>query len=179
MFDTDRIEQGFEERMEIVFFDMKAMTINRVQTKGVAADGSPFKPYSTKDFPSYFFTIPATATGERGARQSAKEQIKKQIEAGDKYMSYAEYRQLSGYQTGHKDFTRSGQFTGAFGIVETGKDSEGFYTWLGFVNPQFSKEYDKHTRFEGKEIFEPSDEEIDLAAELLTEWIFNNMESND
>lgn len=179
MFAFDKVLNEFEERMQVVFMDMKSMIINRIQTRGTAADGTPFSPYSTRDYLAYKYTLPAAVTGERGARETAKEQVRRQIAAGDRYISYAEYRQLSGYQISYKDFTRSGQFTGAFGVVETGRDAEGYYTWLGFTNPLFSQEYDIQKKREGKEIFEPSEQELEVAAELITEWLYNNIEAND
>ncbi len=172
-------QQLFDEQIELRMQDLLDAVKQRILSTGTAADGSKFKAYSTKDFPSYFFTKPATKTGERGTRESTKEQIRKQIKAGDKFMSYADYRQMLGYQTGHKDFMRSGQFMANFNVVERGIDEKGYYSWFGFTLAQFSKEYDGHVRFEAKEIFEPSDGELDMIADLLTEWVIDNMIKDD
>lgn len=133
--------------------DIAAVVENRVVSTGRNAEGQPFSPYSDKQVPAFwFYGRSRNNSGERKVQAAAK---KKQG------VSYRQFRQFNGLNTGNKNFEFTGEMWQGFGIKEVRQVRPGVYeVTIGGKNERTRSLLGYHEAREGIDITEPSNQEI-------------------
>jgi len=145
------------------------------------------KPYTLK-FSQAIDELP-TAIAEKFrivAGNDLKEMIKLRVQTGEDsegggFKPYApltvEIRQNKGMQTSFKDFTFTGEMWRKFGEKSFTATKNNASITLGGTNADAEMKINDNTEREGKNIIEPSDEEIKYVEDFLIEEIDNYLSS--
>lgn len=133
--------------------DIAAVVENRVVSTGRNAEGQPFSPYSDKPVPAFwFYGRSRSNAGEKKVRDAAK---KKQG------VSYRQFRQFNGLNTGNKNFEFTGEMWQGFGVIGVRQVQPGVYeVTVGGKNERTRSLLGYHEAREGIDITEPSAQEI-------------------
>jgi hypothetical protein len=165
-----RFVNELPDRLLVYVGDLAALSINRIQQTGQAAQGGQFSPYSQTPLePSSFMSS--------AIRKGAQAQLE-QLKGTGKKLSYADFRKLVGNQTAFKDFTLSGRTLSQYGVIETGTDGTNSFAILGFFDKDSNDIYNDLVNQEKREILEPSEEELEMAADNIIDFMFNILEND-
>lgn len=140
--------------------DAAALVENRIVTKGEKSDGTRLSPYSTNPVPAFFFfNRSRNNAGESAVRRKAKAR---------QPISYKEFRQLNGLNTGHKNLEFTGEMWQGFGVVEARTIRAGVVqVVIGGKNERTRSLLGYHSDRENTEITAPSRQEILLIQDGL------------
>ena len=136
---------------------LKSIIQLRIQKTGISSTGAPLPGYSTKEIPAFlYFGKSLNASGEAQVQQAAEE--------GDG-VSYEEFRQFQGLQTGHKDLTFTGSMWKQIDVVPASTGTQ-FRAVIGPTTP----DADNKLTWNGDKygpILQPSQKEIDQQVKIL------------
>ncbi len=90
----------------IIAGDALALVINRIQNKGVDADGGKFKEYYKEEVPLYFL--------RPGINKSKQNRFESDVKKGKAKQSPFEWRQYMGLPTAYRNFTITGEMIRSF-----------------------------------------------------------------
>ena len=162
-----RLEQelltGLQVRAERLGADVLADIKQRVVQTGQSATGAGFSPYSEKPVPAFFYR-------NKSRNASAERELSALAKAG-KPVSYKQFRQINGLNTGYKNF----EFTGAMWRNVQSKSVQ-VQPGLVSINIQGSTAESAaligyHTKREGVSIIKPSPQELTRAKTTLLSWL--------
>ena len=142
--------------------DAAALVENRIVTKGEKSEGGRLSPYSDNPVPAFFyFNRSRNNTGESAVRKKAKNR---------EGLSYREFRQLNGLNTGTKNLEFTGEMWQGFGVVQVRTIRPGIVeVTIGGKNERTRSLLGYHSERENTEISKPSREEIAIITAGITE----------
>lgn len=146
--------------------DAAALIEDRIVTKGEKADGSRFSPYSTKGVPAYlYFGRSRNAAGEAAVRRKA---------TARQPVSYKEFRQLNGLNTGVKNFQFTGEMWQGFGVKSVRPVRPGVVVvTLGGKNARTAELLGYHSAREGAELTALSKQELQMIETAINQRLIN------
>jgi hypothetical protein len=159
-----------------------AMLKGRVVNKGIASDGSSFKPYSSKPtlVGAKSFRTQAAAQSVFGSKDKRKSLQWRTIDRGGAMYrlailpgGYKQIRTLEGSQVAHKSFLRSGEMWLSIHTQGTTGSGGRFITTVGTENELSNKKLEGNEKREGKEILGITKEEEKDLTLILDKYITN------
>jgi hypothetical protein len=159
-----------------------AMLKGRVVNKGIASDGSSFKPYSTKPtlVGAKSFRTQAAAQSVFGSKDKRKTLQWRTIDRGGASYrlailpgGYKQIRTIEGSQVAHKSFLRSGEMWLSIHTQGTTGSSGKFITTIGTENELSNKKLEGNEKREGKEILGVTKQEEQDLTLILDKYITN------
>lgn len=134
--------------------DAAALVENRIVTKGEKSKGGRLSAYSEKPAPAFFYIGRSrSAGGESRVRAKAKKR---------EGISYKEFRQFNGLNTGHKNLEFTGEMWQGFGVTGVRVIRPGVVeVSIGGKNPRSRNLLGYHSEREKTQITQPSQKEID------------------
>jgi hypothetical protein len=151
--------------------DMAALVENRIVTKGERREGGKLSPYSNKEVPAFFyFGRSRNSGGEAQVRKASKER---------RGVSYRQFREYNGLNTGVKNLQFTGEMWQGFGLRSVRVIGEGVVEIeIGGKNERSNLLLDAHSRREGTEVTAPSEAEIQAIGRAVSERINSIIERN-
>ncbi len=132
--------------------DTAALVENRIVTSGRTAEGGRLSAYSEKQVPAYLY-FGRSRTGGGESRVRAKSRQREPI-------SYREFRQLNGLNTGHKNLEFTGEMWQGFGVTGVRLVSPGVVeVTIGGKNSRTTALLGYHSERENTQITKPSAQE--------------------
>jgi hypothetical protein len=159
-----------------------AMLKGRVVNKGIASDGSSFKPYSSKPtlVGAKSFRTQAAAQSVFGSKDKRKALQWRTIDRGGAMYrlailpgGYKQIRTIEGSQVAHKSFLRSGEMWMSIHTQGTTGSGGKFITTIGTENELSNKKLEGNEKREGKEILGITKEEEKDLTLILDKYITN------
>jgi hypothetical protein len=160
-----------------------AMLKGRVVNKGIASDGSSFKPYSSKPtlVGAKSFRTKAAAQSVFGSKDKRKSLQWRTINRGGSSFrlailpgGYKQIRTIEGSQVAHKSFLRSGEMWLSIHTLGTRQEGSGkFITTVGTENELSNRKLDGNESREGKEILGVTKQEEQELTLILDKYITN------
>ena len=148
-----------EEEAIIIGKETVAMIRRRVQNEKVDSTGSPFGQYSQAKMPQWFFYGKSNSAG-----------ADKELRDGDWFVSYADFREINGLDSGDIDFTFSGDMWKNTGVTEVESADGSTTVYLGGQTDRAAQIYEWQEPRYGR-ILEPNEEEIQFVNEAHLERI--------
>lgn len=160
-----------------------AMLKQRVVTKGIASDGSSFKPYSSKPtlVGAKSFRTEAAKASVFGSKDKRKAMEWRTLNrGGSSYRlailpgGYKQIRTIEGSQVAHKSFLRSGEMWLSIHVQGTKQEGQGkFITTIGTEVDLSNKKLSGNESREGKEILGVTKQEEQDLTIILDKYITN------
>ena len=155
----------------VIGADTAALIEDRIVSKGEKAEGGKYSPYSTKPVAAFrYFGRSRNAGGEAAMRRAAKEK---------RGVSYEDFRRANGLGTSNKNFQFTGEMWQNFGlrgvkmISSTVVEIE-----IGGKNARSNLLLKAHSERENSELTAPSQKELQIIAETVSERIINIIKRN-
>lgn len=158
------IAQGLPAKVDaVVKLDLVALVKNRIVQRGEDYQGAPFTPYSTTPVPAWFyFGKGRSASANQAAQRLAKER---------KFVSYKEWRQINGLNTGIKNFEFTGEMLRSI-EVQTKKVQTGVVrAVIQAGNKAAADKLKWSSEKEGVNLLLPSDAELKIIRDNLEQWV--------
>ena len=160
----DLIAQGLPLQVDaVVKLDLLALVKNRIVQRGEDYQGAPFTPYSTTPVPAWFY-LGKSRTG------SANNAVQR-LAASKGFLSYKEFRQLNGLNTGIKNFEFTGEMLRSI-EVETREVQPGVArAVIAAGNQAAANKLRWSSEQEGVNLLMPSTAEIKVLRDNLEQWV--------
>jgi len=155
----------------VIGADAVALIEDRIVSKGEKAEGGKFSPYSTKPVAAFrYFGRSRNAGGEAAVKRAAKEK---------KGVSYKDFRQFNGLNTSFKNFQFSGEMWQGFGVRGVKLlSSTVVEIEIGGKNSRSNLLFKAHSERENSELTAPSQKELQIISETVSERIINIIKRN-
>lgn len=167
----DQIIDALQSEGATAGADAAALIENRIVSKGERNDGQKFSPYSTKEVPAFlYFGRSRNGAGEAAVKKAAKEK---------KGVSYKDFRQFNGLNTSFKNFQFSGEMWQGFGVRGVKLlSSTVVEIEIGGKNSRSNLLFKAHSERENSELTAPSQKELQIISETISERIINILKRN-
>jgi hypothetical protein len=155
----------------VIGADTSALIEDRIVSKGEKAEGGKFSPYSTKPVAAFrYFGRSRNAGGESAVRRAAKEK---------RGVSYEDFRRANGLGTANKNFQFTGEMWQGFGVRGVKLvSSTVFEIEIGGKNARSNLLLKAHSEREKSELTAPSEKELQIISETVSERIVNILKRN-
>ena len=155
----------------VIGADTAALIEYRIVSKGEKAEGGKYSPYSTKPVAAFrYFGRSRNAGGEAAVKRAAKEK---------KGVSYKDFRQFNGLNTSFKNFQFSGEMFQGMGVVGVKMlSSSVLEIEIGGKNERSNLLFKAHSERENSELTAPSQKELQIISETISERIINILKRN-
>ena len=145
--------------------DVAAMVVLRVTHDGKNSDGAPFSPYSTVPLPAFFyFGKSRTTSADRTIRSKAK---------AKELVSYSDFRRINNLRSDKKIFEFTGAMWRSFRPLSVQVVSGLHRVTIGAANEKEGQKMEWLSQQEGRNILQPTAEEIRISKESIQDWINN------
>lgn len=159
--------QRLSDIVQVAALDLAADIANRVIETGEAADGARFTPYSEKPLPAFFYL-------NRSANTAGEAKVKQAIKKKEP-VSYKQFRGFNNRPVDIKNFSFRNLMWKAFGTKSVQSSGGILVVTLGMNNPEAAKKLEYNNKREGKNIIEPSPDELKrLKARIIAEILKYN-----
>lgn len=152
-----------EEDSIKVAVDLSAGIRKRVSNDKVNADGTPFGQYSNALLPRWFFYGKSRTNG-----------ADQKVRSGNYFLSYAEFREINGLQSGDIDFLFTGEMWKNTGVVLVENNTDTCLVQIG-GQTQRSQDILKWQEPKHGNIIEPSEKEINDVRSAHLERVNNKI----
>jgi len=136
---------------------LKSQIQFRIQERGIGSDGTPLPSYSKKKVPAYFYL-------GRSLNQTGESQVLDAAANGEG-VSYEEFREFQGLQTGHTDLTFTGDMWRNIDFAQSGNVNR-YVVVVGPTNKDAEDKLSWNSDRYGP-ILEPTTEEVEQNVEIL------------
>ncbi len=155
----------------VIGADTAALIEDRIVSKGEKAEGGKYSPYSTKPVAAFrYFGRSRNAGGEAAVKRAAKEK---------KGVSYKDFRQFNGLNTSFKNFQFSGEMWQGFGVRGVKLlSSTVVEIEIGGKNSRSNLLFKAHSERENSELTAPSQKELQIISETISERIVKILKRN-
>lgn len=167
----DRLErelpQRFADAARVAALDLAASVVDRVIETGQSASGERFTPYSTRP-------MQAWRLWGKSVTQAAEQKVRA-LSRQNKSISYAEFRRLNGRPDNFKNFSFTNAMWRDFGVISADALGTNIEIKIGGKTPQARKKIDENREREGRNIIEPSPDELNAFKTAVLKNALNNV----